>query len=206
MRFAGRLLFIIGLGALLMGGFKSSLLLRGTKHPESVTIGQLGALDGTSNVHLTVTDYRFGEHIVTIKDDGRWERVWIPLLTKGGHWTQRPVVAHSKNIENFAQLEAVRTRSEVTGVVSNFMQSLGSNQQREFAKLYPSDDLHGAIAIEIDATMPSPWIAFPMFMFGIVAFPAGLCMLYLGYFRPPTTGGPPTDNQAVNPSGGSGGL
>jgi hypothetical protein len=184
MSLTGRFLFIIGLGALLMGGFQSSLLVRGTTRPESFTIAQLGDPNGTSNVHLTVTDYRFGKHIVTLKENGSWQRVWIPLLTQDGKWTKRPVVVHSKEITNPAELDDVLERAEVTGVASNFMKSLGSNQQQQFAKFYPNDDLRGAIALELDASMPSPWIAYPLFLFGIVTFTAGLRMIYVAYFQP----------------------
>jgi hypothetical protein len=195
---AGQILFAIGLGSLLMGGFKSSLLLRGTTRPESVTIAQLGNPDGTSNVHLTVTDYRFGKHIVTLKEDGSWQRVWIPLLTEDGKWTQRPVVVHSKYIKNRAQLGAVLKRERVTGVASNFMQSLGSNQQQQFARFYPNDDLRGAIALELDASMPSPWIAYPLLLLGIVTFPASLRMLYLAYFQPTPPSEQGSDNSEMD--------
>lgn len=151
--------------------------------PERITIAQLGRIDGSSNVHLTVTDYRFGKHIVTQKDDGSWKRVWIPLLTNAGKWTERPVVVHSKHVNNPAQLNAVLRREEATGVVSNFMQSLGSKQREQFAKVYPNDDLRGAIALQLDASMPSPWIAYSLLTIGILTFPFTLRLCYVAFFR-----------------------
>ena len=178
MSFAGRILFYLGTGALLMGGYKASLLLRGTVAPEQATIADIGKVDGTSNVHLTVTDFKFGDHIVTLQDDGAWQRVWIPLLKPDGSWPDRKVVLHSKEIKDPVQLNRVLKRKTVTGVATNFFQSLGTNQQKQFAPLYPNVNLSGAIALELGGTMPSPWIAYPLFVFGLVAFPLGVKLMF----------------------------
>ena len=178
MSFVGRILFYIGTGALLMGGYKSSLLLRGSIDPERVTIADVGNVNGTSNVHLSVTNFRFGKHIVTLKEDQTWQRIWIPLLLPDGSWPDRKVVVHSKHVDNPAQLGAILQRNAVTGVASNFFQSLGSNQQEQFASIYPNVDLRGAIALELDVTMPSPWVAYPMFLFGFIAFPTSIRLMF----------------------------
>ena len=168
MSFVGRILFYLGLGTLLMGGYKSSLLVRGSADPERASIADIGNVNGTSNVHLTVTDFVFGKHIVTLKDDGSWRRVWIPLLLPDGSWPDRKVVVHSNHIDNPAQLNAVMKRKTVTGVATNFFQSLGTNQQEQFAAIYPSVNLSGAIALELDGTMPSPWVACPLFVLSLI--------------------------------------
>ena len=178
MSFTGRILFYLGTGAVLMGGYQSSLLLRGTVDPERATITEIGAADGTTNVHLTVTDFEFGKHIVTLKDDGTWERVWIPLLLPDGSWPVRKVVLHSGEIKDPAQLNAALKLRTVTGVATNFYQSLGRNQQEEFEPIYPNVELRGAIALELDGKMPSPWIAYPLFIFGLVAFPSGIKLMF----------------------------
>jgi hypothetical protein len=178
MSVAGRILFYLGTGALLMGGYKSSLLLRGSVAPERASISNIGKINGTSNVHLTITDFKFGKHIVTLKDDGTWQRVWIPLLLPDGSWPDRKVVLHSKHIKDPAQLNAVLQRETVTGVATNFFQSLGTNQQEQFAPIYPNVNLSGAIALELDGTMPSPWVAYPLLLFGLVGFPLGIKLMF----------------------------
>ncbi len=180
--FAGKLLFTFGVGMLIMGGYQSSLLLRGTKVAEVVSIDELGRADGTNNVHLTVTDFAFGEYIVTYKKDGSPQRAWFPLLTKDGKWTDRPVVLHSKHCTSPTDITNLIQQKSVTGVVSNFMQSLGSFQRDQFAKIYPNDDLQGAIALELDATLPSPWIAFPLFFSGVLATALGCRSLFRALF------------------------
>src|SRR5262249_1615370 len=150
MRIVGRILFIAGLGAFLLGGFDVTLLLRGTRRPEVITAAALGAADGTRNVHLTGTNFKFGDRIVIEKHDtGKWQRVWLAVLSRDGQWTPRPIVAHTKHVSNQEELSRLLKQEEITGVVSNGMQSLGSNQQEQFATHYPSADLSGAIALEI---------------------------------------------------------
>lgn len=178
MLFGGRILFYLATGALLMGGYQSSLLLRGSVHPERATIREIGDVNGTSNVHLTVTDFEFGQHIVTLKENGDWRRVWIPLLLPDGSWPDRKVVLHTNRVDNLAQLNTVLKRTTVTGVATNFLQSLGSNQQEQFAPIYPNVDLDGAIALELDGSMPSPWIAYPLLVFGLVGLPVSIKLMF----------------------------
>ncbi|QDV86839.1 hypothetical protein [Planctomycetes bacterium TBK1r] len=197
MSFPGRILFYLGTGALLMGGYKSSLLLRGSVIPERAMLTSIGKVNGTSNVHLTVTDFEFGKHIVTLKDDGTWQRVWIPLLLPDGSWPDRKVVLHSQHIKNPAQLNAVLKRKTVTGVATNFFQSLGKNQQEQFAPLYPNVNLSGAIALELDGAMPSPWVAYPLLIFGLVGFPWGIKLMFFPRRESPEVL-TADDGQAVN--------
>jgi hypothetical protein len=189
MRLVGRILLIAGLGALLLGGFDVTLLLRGTRTPEVTTAAALGAADGTSNVHLTVTNFRFGDGIVIEKDDtGNWTRVWVPVLTPDGQWTPRPIVAHTRQVANQEELDRFLRQEEITGVVSNGMQSLGSNQQQQFATHYPSADLSGALALEIGRRFPSPFVAYPVAIGGLIAFAVGigLCFGWIGKPRMPS--------------------
>ena len=178
MNFLGRLLFLVGLAAVLIGGFDVSLLLRGTRSPEVVTITELGADDGTRNVHLAVTDFQFGDGFVLEEEEGEWKRVWVPILTPEGKWTDRPVVLHTTRVANEGDLDRLYQRETVTGIVTNFRQGLGSNQRKEFAKSYPSADLRGAIALELDGRFPSPFVAYPMAIVGAIMFLFGIGMLF----------------------------
>src|SRR5947209_6427971 len=119
MRLVGRILLIAGLGALLLGGFDVTLLVRGTPTPEVTTAAALGAADGTSNVHLSVTNFKFGDGVVVEQDDsGKWKRVWLPVLTPDGKWTPRPIVAHTSRVSNQEELARLVEQYEITGVFS----------------------------------------------------------------------------------------
>ncbi len=126
-----RLLFIAGLGCLILGGSDVSLLLRGTATPEETTAKTLGSEEGIRNVHLTVKEFQFGSRVVIEKDDdGKWKRVWIPVLTPYGKWTPRPIVIHTSQISNREELEQFLNRDQVTGFISNGIQGLGRYQQQ----------------------------------------------------------------------------
>jgi hypothetical protein len=174
MRLVGRIMFIAGLGALLLGGFDVTLLLRGTRTPEVTTAEALGAADGTNNVHLTVTRFRFGTVLIEKDDHGKWNRVWLPVLSPDGQWTPRPIVAHTRQVKSQEELSQLLKQEEITGVVSNGMQGLGRNQQQQFAVHYPNANLSGAIALEIGRRFPSPLVAYPVAIVGLVAFVVGI--------------------------------
>jgi hypothetical protein len=189
MKLLGRILFIVGLGALLLGGFDVTLLLRGTVAPERTTAEALGAADGTNNVHLTVTSFRFGDRLVIEKDNnGNWKRVWVPVLLPDGRWTPRPIVAHTNHVSNQEELDHFLKQDQVTGVVSNGMQSLGRNQQEQFAVHYPSANLSGAIALDIGRRFPSPLVAYPVAIAGLLAIVVaiGIFFGFIGRVRTTT--------------------
>lgn len=168
-------LLIAGFFGTIYGGVDVSLLWRGTPQPQEVTLTELGARDGTNNVHLTVTEFQFGDGmVIQYEEDGGWDAIWIPLLTPDGKWTDHPVVLHSGRITNDAELERTLQLTSVTGVVSNFKQGLGVTQQAEFAKLYPNADLRSAIAIQLNGKFPSPSIAYTALICGVIAVVAGI--------------------------------
>jgi hypothetical protein len=103
--------------------------------------------------------------------------VWLPVLTPAGEWTPRPIVAHTKLTTNEQELAQLLKQEKITGVVSNGMQGLGSNQQQQFAVHYPNANLSGAIALEIGRSFPSPFVAYPMAIGGLAAFIAGIGLL-----------------------------
>lgn len=174
MRLVTRLLYIAGIGALLIGGFDVSLLLRGSATPEVTTATELGASGSKHSVHLTITKFRFGDHAVLEKDDDdRCTRVWLPVLAPDGAWTPRPVVAHTKRCWD-SEIERLMTQAEITGVVSNGMIGLGRKPRQVFAQSYPGADLTDAIAIELDKQFPSPIVAVPVTIGGLASLVTSL--------------------------------
>jgi hypothetical protein len=174
--FVRDILVIAGLGATLLAGFDVLLLIRGTPSPERVTIAALGAEDGIRNAHLSVVDFQFGELIVEGADEERG-RIWLPLLAQDGQWTDRPVVIHTPEVSE-PELKELLAKETVTGVVSNGMQSLGLKQRDLFAAIYPSADLRGAIAIQLNGRFPNPYVAYPVTIAGIIALAFGLRLTF----------------------------
>lgn len=163
-----RLILILGFGALIYGGFETAIAVQGTSEPEVVTLTDLGKKDGTNNVHLTITDFEFGENYLIESDDtGRWKRVWFPLVLPGEKWTERPVVAYATHLNQETELNPLLARRSLTGVVTNVSQRLGSDQQEQFKKMYPDANLSGAIAFHIDRRLPSLFLMIPLTLLGL---------------------------------------
>lgn len=178
----GLLMCLIAFGLLLLGGFDIWLLYRGSLEPEEVGLTALGDPNGTKNVHLTITNFVFGDGIVFIFDDEKWERAWIPLLSPDGEWTERPVVAYTNSSFTQSELKQLLERDKLTGVVTNGIKGFGSNQREKMAPMYPGANLKGAIAFEIDGKYPSPYFAYPLTALGaaVMAFGLGIVFGNLG--------------------------
>ncbi|QDU43249.1 hypothetical protein Mal52_17210 [Symmachiella dynata] len=182
MRFVGRILLLIGLGATIFGGFNSYLSLRGTSEPEPVTLSALGAADGTNNTHLSISEFTVGEQfVIEASENGKWRRVWIPLMTPENAWPARPVIAYTDAAANEMELATILQRQALTGVVTNGMQGLGKNQREQFAIPYPGVNLDGALAFSVDHSFPSAVLMIPLTLIGLVFLVAGGGM-YFGFF------------------------
>jgi len=176
MGYLGQLLFIIGLGAGIYGIFESITVVLGTQEPEVVTIEQAGSADGVGNIHLTITDFAFGDKTAISSEKGEWRRVCVPLLKSDATWTERPIVVYSYKIKSSVELERVLDRKKVTGINTNHNHGLSKDAREELESHYPGADLSNAIAFELDANYPSPWIVLPMAILGTCLGIYGLCL------------------------------
>ena len=115
------------------------VLALGTPEPVRVRLADLAA-GRVANVHVTVTDFAFAaDGRVVEEKDGRWNRVWIPMLVPG----QGSVAAvlRSFRIADERQLRAFLARKEVTGIVTNEIDGrLGSEEVEALRKRYPALD------------------------------------------------------------------
>ncbi|MCA9015761.1 MAG: hypothetical protein KDA77_10560 [Planctomycetaceae bacterium] len=183
MTFVIRILFVLGLAGTIFGAKETQLVFRGTVEPEQVTLAALGQKDGTENPHLTITDFEFGEGVVfEVNKKNEWTQIWIPLVLPGEKWTERPVVARSNKISKVADLDPLVQKTELTGVVSNFLGGLGSKQQKQFKSLYPDADLEAAIVIDISKKFPSPVYAISILLVGVLCM-IGASGLFFGWFE-----------------------
>lgn len=179
MTYVIRVLFVIGLACSLFGFKEARLAFNGTKEPEQVTLAALGATDGTSNVHLTVSDFQFGEGVVFEEKNGRWTQIWIPLVEPGEKWTPRPIVVNSNDVKSEHDLNSLVLKTELTGVITG---GLGSKQSKQFAAMYPQTDLKNALVLDLDKSFPSTLTAVGLLVIGVIALlvAAGL---FFGFFE-----------------------
>ena len=173
MHLLGKVALVAGLGLAVYFGFELYLLSRGTAEPQPMTVAALGRKGPLANTHVTVTDFQAAEQFLIEMENNRWVRVWIPLFTPDGEWTERPVMAFVSGVQNDAELSAKMSGDQLTGVVTNGMQNFGTNQQGQIAPAYPGVDLSDTIAFQIGRAFPSPLIAIPLFLLGVVLMLGG---------------------------------
>ena len=181
-RYYRRALFGLGVLFLGIGGLESRLIVSGTTLPQSVTLAALGEQRAVANVHVTVSQFSFGEGLVIESKDGRWTRVWVPLLLPDGSWTKRPVVAMVTGVQNDDELTAKINRPALTGVVTNgIFLGLGDRQREKFAEHYPQVNFSNAIALHIDRRFPSTLVTGVVLALGLISLAS---WVYLRCFHP----------------------
>jgi len=183
MGFITRILFVLGLGATIFGVMESLLAFNGTAKPEEITLAALGEPDGTDNVHLTITDFEYGEGVVFEEQkNGEWNQIWIPLVLPGEKWTARPIVANTSSVKGEADLEQLVERLTLTGVVTNISKGLGKEKKEQFTMLYPEVNLDEALVFQIDRRFPSLLYTIPLTLVGVV-FLLVAAGLHFGFFE-----------------------
>ncbi|QDV19747.1 hypothetical protein Pan153_44150 [Gimesia panareensis] len=169
MSYITRILFLLGIAATIFGVMESMLAFNGTSEPEEVTLTALGQPDGTDNVHLTITDFEYGEGVVfEEKKNGDWNQIWIPLVLPGETWTERPIVANTSAVKNEVDLEQLVQRRSLTGVVTNISKGLGGEKKKQFNMMYPDVNLDEALVFQVDRRFPSLLFTIPLTLVGVV--------------------------------------
>jgi hypothetical protein len=154
---------ILGLiaGVLLafLGWQEKQLLDKGTPQPQRLTLAQLAAKATIDNVHVSVTGFELGRGYVVEEKKGTWNIVWVPLVPPG----QNPgannsgirVVIKSFNVKSENDLRTLASRTEITGVVTNDIHSMGSGASEKLAQSYPGADFSKAIVLEEGRSFPT---------------------------------------------------
>jgi hypothetical protein len=152
---------VFGLMALISGVFAVAIGLTAwqdwqdhcTGTPTPVDL-QLAALtnDGVSrNLHVHVTDLQFGPACAIETKYGSWKRVWVPVLSGG----RVRAVVKTTAVKNDGQLRAFCSQPDVTGVVTNDLQSLSSEKVVKLTKDYPGVHFYSLPVIEEGRTFPT---------------------------------------------------
>ena len=163
-------LFALGVLLVMIWGLELQLLVSGTALPQAVTLAELGGQKTVANVHVTISQFTVGDHLVIESKDRRWTRVWVPLLQPDASWTQRPVVAIVTGVQNEDELTAKINRPVLTGVVTNgIFLGLGDRQCEKLAEHYPQIDFSNAIALHIDRAFPSPLVTGVVLALGCIS-------------------------------------
>jgi hypothetical protein len=154
---------LICLGTLIAGGIvgllgwqQRTLLQQGSATPQQIRLADLTARGPGDNIHVTVTDFVFGEQYVVEKKGSRWNRVWIPMFPaeqQGGGDIK--VLMKTFHIADEGQLAGFYGKQTLTGVITNSIHSLGSGETEELKKAYPGADLSSVWIVEEGREFPT---------------------------------------------------
>lgn len=184
-------LLLLALGGLAGGVFcllfcwrSSYVLSHGTIDPERIPLAAVTV--PPRNLHMTVTDFEWGTGFVArTKKDGRWARVWIPLVTPGADEIGPPGKAHRvavvvdcNRIKDKRELDLLIQLKEVTGVVTNGWYSLDADIAKKLTTGDPTVDYTQAIILDRDYEFPSPDLPRFQLASGVTLLLAGiLCVI-----------------------------
>jgi hypothetical protein len=124
----------------------------GTPNPVDIRLADLTTNGAGGNLHVHVTDLQFGNAYVVEKKNGAWNRVWVPVATPGG---QVRAVVKTFSISDEGQLRGLCSRPDVTGIVTNDLHSLGSEETAKLANNYPGVDFASLPIVEQGRVFPS---------------------------------------------------
>ncbi len=189
----------VGAGIVLWGA--NELRLRGAASdtPTRMTCQELGDKGATDNAHVLLTDFVLSsdlvyEHKRKASSRAKWTKVWVPAVPSDSAYAMalrepdadlatipvpRPVkvIVVSSDTENEADLTALGARSELQGMVTNLIRSLGAEEKKLLEESY--GDVSKAQIFEVGRTPTSPLLA----VLAIVAGAGVALAVLLSFFR-----------------------
>jgi hypothetical protein len=133
---------------------QQSLFDAGSPTPTPIRAVDLGAWAAGDNVHVTVTEFGFGESYVTRRKQNakHWEGVWVPLLPPEGRRGIR-VVAYSSRVTDEEKLAEFVKQNNLTGILSADRSGMPVKMLEEN---YPDVDFSRTMVLAVDRKFPRP--------------------------------------------------
>jgi hypothetical protein len=123
----------------------------GTPTPADVPLASLTTDGAGGNLHVHVTDLQFGPAYALETTYGTWERIWIPVLSRG----RVRAVVKTSDVKDAGQLGEFRARPGVTGVVTNDLPTLKSVEFERLRASYPDVHFYSLPVIEEGRRFPT---------------------------------------------------
>jgi hypothetical protein len=162
----GGTLGLVALLALVFGGIftwvgvqDAIIFSQGSREPQVIRLADLEAQGPGDNIHLTVTDFRFGPNFVAEEKRGQWNRVWIPVFPEGQQQDDKKaikVLVKTFHVKNDNERQVFYQKRNLTGIITNSIHSLDSSELRELQKGYPGVDTSAILVIEEGRSFPGP--------------------------------------------------
>ena len=174
-------------GMLLFGGFQEWRLgAAASTTPDDLTLEALIARGPDGNPNVRVSDFMLGDNYVYFTDDSgfRWDNVLIPAVPKSmgeqsAHVLNPQVIVKTAHVASEDDLDTLRSRTKMQGLVINRIEELGSDEKDLLRKDYPGLDFNKCLILE-EGRQPSEFTKVFLMSGGGMAllFGGGWLLLY----------------------------
>jgi hypothetical protein len=156
-----QLCVVVSVGTLLVAAVcgliawqQHSLFESGSPTPTPIRAEDLKSWAEGDNVHVTVTEFGFGEKYITTQrqNEQNYQGLWVPLLPPEGRRGIR-VVAYSSRIKTKEQLAEFVRRNSLTGILST---RHGDMPMQQLEEGYPGVDFSRVMVLSVDQNFPRP--------------------------------------------------
>ena len=168
------LMIVCGLILLVFGVQEYRLASESSQTPQKITCAELAANGPGKNAYITLTNARLCGESFVYKTDPRgivneWKQVWIPAVPPNirlvdslanlvkelrGETPPKPkdihVLIKTSHVKDEKALRALAGQGEITGLVTNKIESLGSKEKEILEQNYPGIDFDRCYVIEHD--------------------------------------------------------
>lgn len=152
-------LFAIVIGGVLgFAGYAEWRVSKGASvEPEEVSLEQLIRRGPEGNAHVRVRDFNVGDNIVYEEQSGSWTKVYVPAfpLEPGEVIPEAPptgpvsALFKSTKAKNEDELLREFAAIPVQGLVTNRIESLGSEETKLLTESYPGTDFDKCLIVQI---------------------------------------------------------
>lgn len=153
-KFLGFMAFLCATYALITGGIAWrawQVYSTGTPTPVDVSLADLSTDGVGGNLHVHVTDLRFGPDYIAESRYGSWTCVWVPVLFQG----RVRAVVKTSHVKDEGQLRALCSQPDVAGILTNDLRSLGSAEFNQLKERYPGVNFYALPVVEEAQTFPT---------------------------------------------------
>ena len=163
------LLIIAGIAMIVIGVQELRLASAAKAEPQVITCEQLAKDGPGDNAHVTLTKFRL-HPLSSIyqekkkrfgKSSGDWVKIWVPAVPAEGAEKLGPalmapapsdvrVIVKSTQVKNPQDLIALAGREQISGVITNKIESLGRDERKLLQEGCPGVDLDRCYILEQD--------------------------------------------------------
>ena len=153
------LVMLVGGAFLAYFGYKEYRLSKKVQStPQRISAADLEKNGPGDNANVVLVDYAFGENYfrkAKKNSDANWTKVWIPTLSsEATDPTAFQIIVVSDKIKSESNMASAELSNQLSGVIINEIDSLGSEESKLLKQNYPKLNLDKVWIIEHDRTIP----------------------------------------------------